>query len=348
MKNKYVFVAIMLCCILLISGVFTGIYVNQSQTGDSEDDFVVVTSFYPMYIATLNVVKDVPGVSLKNLSEPQTGCLHDFQLTPQDMKLLSTADVFIVNGVGIESFMEQIAAAYPELVIIEATEGMKLLGDAHEEDDGDVSAALDAEDTEEAEDADDADDADEADEAEDADEGHEHDPVEGINAHAWMSISNYRRQVENIADSLMKANPANTVEYERNAAEYDSKLTALQEEQQELTEILKGQSTIMFHCGFDYVAEDYGLHVAYCMDLDEERQVSAGEVAQVLSVIREEGVSYIFAEELYGKAMCETIQKEADVTIIYLDPLNRGEYEADSYIEAMSQNIRLLKEAFSK
>lgn len=46
-----------------------------------------------MYIATLNIVDGVEGVRLENLSEPQTGCLHDFQLTPEDMKLLSTADV---------------------------------------------------------------------------------------------------------------------------------------------------------------------------------------------------------------------------------------------------------------
>ena len=132
----------------------------------------------------------------------------------------------------------------------------------------------------------------------------------------------------------------------RYAAEYDGKLTKLQEKQREITELLRNQSAIMFHCAFDYVAEDYGINVAYCMDLDEERQVSAGEVAKVLSVIETEAVSYIFAEELYGKAMCETVQKEADVTVIYLDPLNRGEYEANSYIDAMSRNIQLLKDAF--
>ena len=323
MKNKYVFVAIMLSCILLISGIFTGVYVNQSQSADTDDDFVVVTSFYPMYIAALNVVKDVPGVTLQNLSEPQTGCLHDFQLTPQDMKLLSTADVFIVNGGGIESFMEQIAAAYPELVIIEASEGIELLCEDHEHEEEHKH---------------------EEDHIDETEEEHDH----GVNAHAWMSVSCYRRQVENIARNLMKANPANTVEYERNAAEYDGKLTKLQEKQREITELLRNQSAIMFHCAFDYVAEDYGINVAYCMDLDEERQVSAGEVAKVLSVIETEAVSYIFAEELYGKAMCETVQKEADVTVIYLDPLNRGEYEADSYIDAMSRNIQLLKDAFSE
>jgi zinc transport system substrate-binding protein len=40
------------------------------------------------------------------------------------------------------------------------------------------------------------------------------------------------------------------------------------------------------------------------------------------------------------------VQKEADVEVIYLDPLNRGEYEADSYIEGMRKNLKLIGEAF--
>ena len=45
--------------------------------------------------STENIIAGIDGVSLTNLSEPQTGCLHDFQMTPADMKLLSTADVFV-------------------------------------------------------------------------------------------------------------------------------------------------------------------------------------------------------------------------------------------------------------
>ena len=70
---------------------------------------------------------------LENLSEPQTGCLHDFQLTPEDMKLLSTADVFVINGGGIESFMSDVAKAYPKLDVVEACEDVALLS----EDDAD-------------------------------------------------------------------------------------------------------------------------------------------------------------------------------------------------------------------
>ena len=84
------------------------------------------------------------------------------------------------------------------------------------------------------------------------------------------------------------------------------------------------------------------------MDLDEERQVSAGEVAEVLQAINEDGTSLILAEELYGKSMAQTVQKEADVSVIYLDPLNRGDYEADSYLLGMEHNIELLEAYFVK
>ncbi|MBP3678366.1 MAG: zinc ABC transporter substrate-binding protein [Agathobacter sp.] len=324
MKNKYVFVLVMLLSILIVSFGFTNIFVSHHQPAEDED-FVVVTSFYPMYIATMNVIGDTEGVTLKNLSEPQTGCLHDFQLTPADMKLLSTADVFVINGGGIESFMEEIAEQYPDLVVIEACEGIELLcetaahGHEHE---------LEVEHSH--------------DEDADSHEGHNHD----INAHAWMSVELYRKQVENIASGLIKIAPQLSESFLANAGEYDRKLEELQVEQGNLLALTQGEEVIMFHCAYDYVAEDLELEVTFCMDLDEERQVSAGEVAEVLEVIEHHGVKYIFAEALYGTDMCEMVQKEADVEVIYLDPLNRGEYEADSYIEGMRNNLKLIDEAF--
>lgn len=336
MKNKYVFVAVMLVSILVVSFGFTNIYVSQNQTTAEDGDFVVVTSFYPMYIAAMNVIGDAEGVTLKNLSEPQTGCLHDFQLTPADMKLLSTADVFIINGGGIESFMEEIAEQYPDLVIVEACEGMELLNDEHsQEHEEDIHEDIHGtEDIHEHE----------SESEHSHDDAHDHGDV---NAHAWMSVALYRTQIQNIAKGLAEADEVHAASYLANQEEYDGKLSKLQEQQTEIKQLLEGKSVIMFHCAYDYVAEDYGLDVPFCMDLDEERQVSAGEVAEVLEIIKQDNVKYIFAEELYAASMCEMIQKEVDVTVIYLDPLTRGEYDADSYVEGMSQNMELIKDAFS-
>ena len=119
MKNKYVFTAVLLAVILFVGNMLTMVYVRTEQSREQlkEGNLLVVTSFYPMYVAAENVIGDVEGVTLENLSEPQTGCLHDYQLTAADMKLLSKADVFIVNGGGIESFLFVVAESYPNLKI---------------------------------------------------------------------------------------------------------------------------------------------------------------------------------------------------------------------------------------
>lgn len=321
MKNKYLFAAVMLCAILIVGMGLTTLYVNSSQETQTDHTLTVVTSFYPMYIAADNIIDGADGVRLENLSEPQTGCLHDFQLTPEDMKLLSTADVFIINGGGIETFMKKVAAAYPDLTVIEACEQTELLpetdGDSHDHD------------------------------HENEDEDHEdNEDNEDVNAHAWMSIPAYETQVNAIAQGLSAADPSRSSLYTQNEKTYRDKLETLRKRQDKLKEKLKGEPVILFHEAYAYVAEDYGLDVKYLLNLDEERQISAGEVSDVISAVKNDHTNYILAEKLYGKSMGDTIEKETGVTVLYLDPLNRGDYDKDSYIDGMTKNMDLLEEAF--
>jgi zinc transport system substrate-binding protein len=89
----------------------------------------ILTSFYPVYIMAKNVARDVPGVSVQNLTSALTGCLHDYTVTTNEMKKLSLAQVFIVNGAGMESFLDKVAAGYPDLKIIKLSEGIVLIKD---------------------------------------------------------------------------------------------------------------------------------------------------------------------------------------------------------------------------
>ena len=337
MRNKYVFVLVMLLCISLVSAGFTGIYLAKNNQMDNDSDITIVTSFYPMYIATMNVTDGIDGIKLENLSEPQTGCLHDFQLTPEDMKLLSKADVFIVNGGGIETFMKDVAAAYPNLKIIEACENLDLLSEEsdsesdHEEEHDHEEDYVHEENY---------------DHEEEHDHGEEHNHGD-VNAHAWMSVELYRQQVLNIADELAKVDAGNAQAYADNAKNYDGELAKLQEEQQKIFNYTNNQNIVTLHEAFKYIAKDYSMNVCADMDLDEERQISAGEVAGIISSIKEENVSFVLAEELYAKDIAKVIESETDAEVIFIDPLNRGEYKADSYIENMSKNIELLKAAFA-
>ncbi len=360
MKNKCKFVGIMFLCILIVctlavmayehayehtagktgaAGEMSDASDSAKNTDEADDMLTVVTSFYPMYIATLNIVDGVKGVRLENLSEPQTGCLHDFQLTPEDMKLLSTADVFVINGCGIESLRADVAKAYPKLEVVEDCEDVALLSDDESDSDHDHDHDADAESDSDHDHDHEADT--ESDSAHDHDHGDE-------NAHAWMSVPRYRTMVKTIASHLAQKDEAHAEEYYANAEKYDAKLAKLEKEQDSLKSLTDGQNIVIFHEAYAYVADDFSMNACYLLDLDEERSVSAGEIKQVISAIKDDGVSLILAEELYGKSMGDTVSRETDVHVVYIDPLNRGEYDKDSYLDGMEQNIELIKDAFTK
>lgn len=105
--------------------------------GDKKTDdgkLKIVTSFYPMYLHTINIVGDTADVEVINMTKPQTGCLHDYQLTTEDMKTLEMADIFVVNGLGMEDFMDKVIEAQKNLKIVDAShsEEIYLLKDGEE------------------------------------------------------------------------------------------------------------------------------------------------------------------------------------------------------------------------
>lgn len=91
----------------------------------------ILASFHPVYVSTLNVVGDTPGVEVTCLTGPITGCLHDYSLTPRDMKALGGADVFVANGAGMESFLGKVVKENPALKVVDASRNMELLPDGN-------------------------------------------------------------------------------------------------------------------------------------------------------------------------------------------------------------------------
>ena len=296
MKNKCKFVGIMFLCILIVCTLAVMAYEhtagmkgaaggasnasgNTKNTDEADDMLTVVTSFYPMYIATLNIVDGVKGVRLENLSEPQTGCLHDFQLTPEDMKLLSTADVFVINGGGIESFMSDVAKAYPKLDVVEACEDVALLSEDDADSDHDHDHEADAES--------DSDQVPDHEAYAESASSHDHDHLDET-AHAWMSVPRYRTMVQTIASRLAEKDAKHADEYYANAKAYDAKLAVLEEKINSIKSLTNGQNIIIFHEAYAYVADDFSMNACYLLDLDEERSVSAGEIKQVIGAIKDD------------------------------------------------------------
>ena len=329
-REKAVFVFLLLSCIALFFLGSTAIYLKSTKSVYSADaekeSFVITASFYPVYIAALNVAGDIDGVEVRNLTQPQTGCLHDYQLTTEDMKAMADSDVLLINGGGIESFVSKVAKTYPKLSIINLSASFAELPEEDEEEEDHDHEDADHEDADH----------------EDADHDHDHDHGEQ-NSHFWMDIDLYRKEVESMEEGLSIRDPVHADQYKKNAEAYLKKLESLQSEEAELKAALSGKKVVVFHEAFLYLAEDLDMQVTMTMDLDEERQVSAGEVRQVLDALALSDDKIIFAERTYGEEMGDRMTEEASATVIYLDPLTRPkdgqESEQDGYLLAMQENF---------
>lgn len=268
----------------------------------------IVTSFYPMYVFAQNVARDVPGVRVINMASEGAGCLHDYQLQTRDMVTLEGADALIINGGGMEQFMDKVSAQQPDLPVINASEGIDMLPGSGEHEHA----------------------------------GHEH----GLyNAHVWLDPSLAIRQVQNIADGLAAADAAHAEAYQQNAADYEARLEALDAELKAQLAPLAGSAIVTFHEAFAYFAEAYGLEVAGVIANDAGEEPSTRQIAETCDMVKARGVKALFVEPQYPTKSAETIARETGAGVFTLDPVVSGDGSPESYENAMRENARVLTEA---
>ncbi len=310
---------IMYLLIVAIMLVFSGC-APRNSIDDSKLN--IVTSFYPMYVLTLNLTDGVDDVQVTNLTEATTGCLHDYQITTSNMISLSHADALIINGDGMENFIEKAINTYPDLKIINASEGIResheeLLEDEHEEHE----------------------------EHEEHDEEHHHD--HGENSHYWVSVSLYIEQVKNVERELIKLDPANEEKYKTNTEEYINKLEALKDKMHQALDGLENKKVVTFHEAFLYFAEEFDLDIVAVIEREPGTYPSAREVAETIDLIKEKDVKAIFSEPQYSKSAADTIAREAGINVYSLDPIVTGKLYKDAYIDLMEENLNTLVDALS-
>ena len=268
----------------------------------------IVTSFYPMYVFTQNVVRDVPGVRVVNMASESAGCLHDYQLQTRDMVTLEGADALVINGGGMEQFMDKVIAQRPELPVINASDGIEMLC------------------------------------GEDDHDGHDHD--HGVyNAHVWLDPALAMRQVHNIADGLAAVDSENAEAYQRNAAAYKARLQALHAELSAQLAPLAGSAIVTFHEAFTYFADAYGLVVAGVIANDAGEEPSTRQIAATCDLVKQYQVKALFVEPQYPTKSAETIARETGAKVFTLDPVVSGDGSPESYENAMRENARVLTEA---
>lgn len=321
MKKKLIFLLTCMIVIFLVSLAITSSIVGE----EDNEDFKIVTSFYPIYVIANNIVGDVEGVEVVNLTDIQTGCLHDYQLTTDNMKRMENADIFVMNGGGMEGFLNDIVDAYPNVLNIDSSEGISLLfnsGHNHDEDDhhGEEDHHHDNHDQ----------------------EGHDHEN----NGHIWLNMDNYIRQIENITEKLSKHDPSNQAIYEKNSKEYIEDIKDLQGEYRTRLEKYKHIPIVMFHDSFAYLADELNLNLIHIVNVDENTSLSAGQVREVIDNINEHSVKVLLTEVQYSDSIATTIAEETGASVYLIDSIVSGTNHKEAYIKGMKQNLEILEQAY--
>ena len=276
----------------------------------------VVASFYPIYLFARNLLDGVGGVEVASLAEPTAGCLHDYQLQTGDMKALARADVFLINGAGMEGYLEGVFEAFPALPVVDASQGVTLLEDCsdhgHDED------------------------------------GHDHDHA--FNAHIWLDAGNAIQMVSNLAEGLIDQLPRHADAIAANRDAYVARLTALDAELTATLSDLPHRDIITFHEAFPYFAEAYGLHVAAVINRDPDDALSPRQLAELCKTVQALGAPPLFVEPQYEDMAAATISRETGAPLFTLDPIVTGPADAPltHYEDVMRQNLAVLLEALGE
>ena len=273
----------------------------------------VVTSFYPVWIITLNLTDGLNDVAVRNLAAPSVGCLHDYQLQPADMKTLDGADALIVNGAGMEAFLPEITRTFPSLPVIEASEGIELLAE------DDAVRIGDAEEEE-------------------------------VNSHIWLDPMRAVLMAENIANGLADLMPQHRDVLLANLESYRERLTALDTQLREGLQDLPRRDIVTFHEAFPYFAAAYGLHVVAVVSKEPGEVVTPAQMGSLVMEIERLGNPPLFVEPQYTDLSAQTLSRETGSAVYSLDPVVTGPEEnvpLDYYETVMIKNMETLVEALS-
>jgi len=302
MKKNYVIPLILAIWILIV-------LVIASMVETKRDEKLnITTSFYPMYVAVLNITDGVESVEVTNLTKGTTTCLHEYSLTTEEMVSLVDSDVLVINGAGMEGFLSNVISNYSDLEIIDSSKGIQLIEmECHH--------------------------------------NHEHTHEDEHNSHIFVSIANYIKQIENITEGLVELDSKNAEAYLNNSREYIKELEELKAEIEEVINAIPNKNIVTFHESFDYFAREFGLNVVTKIEKEHGESASASEIVDIVKEIKERNVKAIFVETGYNSGIATTIAKEAGVKIYELNPVTSGKNEKTEYITIMKENLEVIKNA---
>jgi ABC-type Zn uptake system ZnuABC Zn-binding protein ZnuA len=286
---------------------------EEKQAATAEKKLNVVTTVAPITSIVENIAGDkiqLAGIIPEGINS------HTFEPIPSDSKLLSNADLIILNGLDLETPTLNLAQANlkPGAAIY------SLGGQTIKETDYIFDFSFPKE------------------------QGHP-------NPHLWLNPEYAMRYATLVRDELIRLDPKNKAVFEQNAAQFLKKLEALDQAIKEAAQTIppNNRRLLTYHDSWPYFARRYGFQVIGAVQPSDFTDPSPREVVRLIEQIRKEKVPAVFGSEVFPSPVLEQIAREAKSR--YIDKLRDDELPGKpgdpqhSYIGMMVENMIIMFEA---
>jgi ABC-type Zn uptake system ZnuABC Zn-binding protein ZnuA len=263
-------------------------------------------------MATTSVFADLARLALGDSVQidsivPAGIDVHTFEPSPSDAAKIASADLIIMNGLGLDEWV---------LSLVEAAKKSRTdllrLGEGLDASDSWIYLAP-------------------------AEPGtaHAYDP------HVWLDPNGAALYVQHIADRVVQDRPDLSETIRSTSAKGFAAIQALDVEVRALFAAIPeaNRKIVTFHDAFGYYARAYNITIVGVAIASPGQDPSAREIAALIDAIRASGVTTVFSEVQFPSKVLTSIASETGATVLadlYSDAL--GAAPGDTYLGAMRAN----------
>ena len=291
---------------------------NTNNEADKKEDLTIVTTFYPIYDFTKEIVGDEGNVKLLIPAGTEP---HDFEPSAKERAEISDADVFVYNSSDMEFFVDSLKDSVDskQTLMIEAAKGIDRL------------------------------ESQEADEHEESEEGHDH--AHEYDPHVWLDPVLAIKEVRTIAGELGEKYPDKKEIFTKNADAYIKKLEALDQKYSEELKNATNRTFVTQHAAFAYLANQYNLEQVAISGVSPDQEPTPSRLAELKEFVKKNNIKVIYFEENASSKVAETLSNETGVKLEVLNPLesltNEQIKAGETYISVMEKNLEALIESIN-
>ncbi|MBW3111468.1 metal ABC transporter substrate-binding protein [Bacillus sp. MCCB 382] len=315
---------------------------NNASQSEGEESISIMTSLYPLQYFAERIGGDL--VKVESLLPPGSDA-HTFEPTSKDMISIAESDLFIYNGLGMESYAEKITKSLEneDTIMVEATKGVDVIANSHDHSEEGHHEEEEGANEEEHH---------EEEHHEESDADHEEEHHHGdYDPHVWLDPTRAIGLAENIRDALIDLHPQHKDAFNQNFDELKKDLESIDTEFTSLAQESDHPEILVSHAAYGYWEDAYGIEQLAVAGLSPTDEPSQRELKEIIETAKEHSIHYVIFEQNVTTRVAEIIQKEINakpLKVHNLSVLTESDIENnENYLTLMKKNIKTLEQAIN-